>query len=117
MLTDAMILTGLNKKLEYRSIELQELCEYDVLVKILYSGVCHTQLLEARGRRGMDNFLPHCMGHEASGIVEKIGKNVTSVQVGDKVALTWIKCSGGNSGGKKHKDKYFVNFRINNISA
>ena len=96
MLTDAMILTDFNKELEYRSIELQDLSEYDVFVKILYSGVCHTQLLEARGRRGVDDFLPHCMGHEASGIVEKIGKNVTSVQVGDKVALTWIKCSGGN---------------------
>jgi S-(hydroxymethyl)glutathione dehydrogenase/alcohol dehydrogenase len=104
MITNAMILTSLNNELEYRAIELQEIKDHDVLVKILFSGVCHTQLLEARGKRGMDNFLPHCMGHEASGIVEKVGKKVTTVSLGDKVALTWIQCNGGNSGGKKHID-------------
>jgi S-(hydroxymethyl)glutathione dehydrogenase/alcohol dehydrogenase len=102
MKTNAMILTTVNEDLEYKTICLQDLSEYDVLVRVLYTGVCHTQLLEARGHRGEDKFLPHCMGHEASGIVEKIGKKVTTVSTGDKVALTWIKCNGGNSGGKIH---------------
>jgi len=44
-----------------------------VLVELAYSGVCHTQLLEARGYRGEDRFLPHCLGHEGSGTVVEAG--------------------------------------------
>ena len=95
--TNAMILTSLNNELEL-DLELQEIKD-DVLVKILFSEYVIPIAL-ARGKRGVDNFLPHCMGHEASGIVEKTGEKVTTVSVGDKVALTWIQCNGGNSGGK-----------------
>ena len=39
------------------------------LIKILYTSICHTQLQEINGLRGKDNYLPHCLGHEATGIV------------------------------------------------
>ena len=43
-----------------------------VLVEVAYSGVCHTQVGEARGHRGEDKFLPHGLGHEGSGIVREV---------------------------------------------
>lgn len=68
-----------------------------VLVRLAVSGICHTQILEIEGKRGEDRFLPHCLGHEGSGIVEKTGKGVTRVKTGDPVILSWIKAGGINS--------------------
>jgi S-(hydroxymethyl)glutathione dehydrogenase/alcohol dehydrogenase len=65
-----------------------------VLVDVAYSGVCHTQLLEARGKRGLDRFLPHTLGHEGSGTVLAVGTGVTKVKPGDRVVLTWLKGNG-----------------------
>ncbi len=70
-----------------------------VLVRIAYSGVCHSQVMETQGLRGPDAWLPHMLGHEGSGVVEAIGENVTKVRVGDRVILTWIRCSGIDAGG------------------
>ncbi len=70
-----------------------------VLVEIKYSGVCHTQLLEVRGHRGKNAYLPHCLGHEGSGVVVEVGAEVEKVKVGDHVILSWIKGSGANVAG------------------
>ena len=70
-----------------------------VLVKIAYSGVCHSQLMEARGRRGADPYLPHLLGHEGSGKVISIGEGVSKVSPGELVVLGWIKGNGLESGG------------------
>jgi len=70
-----------------------------VLVDIQYSGICHTQLLEVRGHRGKDPYLPHCLGHEGSGIVVDIGEKVEKVKKGDHVILSWIKGAGANVAG------------------
>ena len=40
------------------------------LVKILYSSICHTQVQEIIGQRGKDHYLPHCLGHEAVGLIK-----------------------------------------------
>lgn len=70
-----------------------------VQVKVLFAGVCHSQLAEVRGWRGEDKYLPHMLGHEGVGIVERIGEGVTKVQEGDKVVLGWVKGEGHNVGG------------------
>ena len=51
-----------------------------VLVQIAYSGICRSQLMETRGKRGNDPYLPHLLGHEASGIVLETGKDVSKVK-------------------------------------
>lgn len=51
-----------------------------VLVKILFSGICRSQLMEVRGLRGEDRWLPHLLGHEGSGVVVEVGSGVTKVQ-------------------------------------
>ncbi len=74
-----------------------------VLVKVAYSGVCHSQLMEVRGLRGADPYLPHLLGHEGSGQVIEVGKGVTKVRPGDLVVLGWIKGSGLDGGGSKYR--------------
>lgn len=67
-----------------------------VLVEIAYSGVCHSQLLEVRGDRGPDRFLPHTIGHEGAGTVLEVGEGVTKARRGDAVVLTWIRGEGAD---------------------
>lgn len=96
MKTDAAILTELQKPLVVSGIEIPSLKPGQVLVDISYSGICHTQLSECKGNRGEDKFLPHCLGHEGSGVVREIGSGITKVKVGDRVILSWIKGTGAD---------------------
>ena len=93
----AAVLNNTNQPLDIENVTFNELQEGQVLVEIAYSGVCHSQLMEVRGKRGEDKWLPHLLGHEATGFVRKIGNGVTKVKEGDKVVLGWIKGEGLNA--------------------
>jgi S-(hydroxymethyl)glutathione dehydrogenase/alcohol dehydrogenase len=99
MKTTAAILVELDKPLELVDLDMPALKPGQVLVEVAYSGVCHTQVLEARGHRGEDKFLPHCLGHEGSGVVREIGAGVVKVKPGERVILSWIKGSGADVPG------------------
>ena len=103
MKTKAAILFETGKPLRIEEIEIPPLARGQLLVKLTHSGVCHSQLMEARGLRGKDAWLPHLLGHEGSGEVLEIGEGVTKVKVGDKVVLGWIKGEGIEGGGAKYK--------------
>jgi S-(hydroxymethyl)glutathione dehydrogenase / alcohol dehydrogenase len=92
--TEAAVLCALNQPLRLLPLKLPQLKPGQVLVEMAYSGVCHSQLLEARGKRGPDRFLPHTLGHEGAGRVIEVGPGVTKVQPDDRVVLTWIKGKG-----------------------
>lgn len=94
MKTTAAVLRELGAPLSIEELLLPELKSGQVLVQIAYSGVCHTQLSEASGRKGPDRFLPHALGHEGAGIVIQTGSAVTKVRAGDHVVMTWIKGDG-----------------------
>lgn len=83
------VLVELNKPLVLSEVELSELSIGQVLVRVLVSGICGSQLHEISGQKGNGNFLPHLMGHEGCGIVEEIGPGVTVVKPGDKVVMHW----------------------------
>jgi S-(hydroxymethyl)glutathione dehydrogenase / alcohol dehydrogenase len=99
MKTPAAILVELAGPLQIVDLDVPPLKPGQVLVEIAFSGVCHTQLGEVRGLRGADPFLPHCLGHEASGWVRENGAGVTRVRVGQPVILSWIKGPGANVAG------------------
>jgi S-(hydroxymethyl)glutathione dehydrogenase/alcohol dehydrogenase len=92
--TKAAVLFELGKPLSIIDIEIPKLLPGQVLVKIFFSGVCRSQLMEVRGNRGNDPWLPHLLGHEASGEVVSIGDNVTKVKQGDYVIIGWIRSEG-----------------------
>ena len=74
MKTLGVVLVKQNEPLEIWELESPKLKPGPVLVKVLYSGLCHSQLNEIKGRKGPDPYLPHTLGHEGSGIIEDIGK-------------------------------------------
>jgi S-(hydroxymethyl)mycothiol dehydrogenase len=59
----------------------------EALVQVQACGVCHTDLHYREG--GINDEFPFLLGHEAAGIVESVGPDVTSVAVGDFVVLNW----------------------------
>jgi S-(hydroxymethyl)mycothiol dehydrogenase len=59
----------------------------EAVVKIQACGVCHTDLHYREG--GINDEFPFLLGHEAAGVVEAVGDDVTSVAPGDFVVLNW----------------------------
>ena len=62
----------------------------EVLVKLVASGLCHTDLGVIAG--GIPFPTPGIIGHEGAGIVAAVGEGVTAVAVGDKVLLSFTSC-------------------------
>lgn len=73
----------------------------EVLVKIAAAGMCHTDLTVR------DQYyptpLPAVLGHEGSGVVEKVGRSVKSINPGDKVVLSFSYCGTCPSCRKGHQ--------------
>jgi len=91
----AAVLAELNAPLVLADVTLPEtLAAGQVLVKVHYSGICGSQLGEIDGAKGEDRFLPHLLGHEASGTVIAVGPGVRHVRVNDQVVLHWRKGLG-----------------------
>src|ERR1700681_1400349 len=59
----------------------------EALVRVQACGVCHTALHYREG--GINDDFPFLLGHEAAGVVESVGPDVTSVAPGDFVVLNW----------------------------
>ena len=91
----AAILVEQRKPLVIDEIELPKTLDVgQVLVKVHYSGICGSQIGEIDGAKGEDKFLPHLLGHEASGTVVAIGAGVKHVKPGDVVVMHWRKGLG-----------------------
>jgi len=87
----AAVLTETNKPLEIRDVQLLEPKADEVLVKIGATGVCHSDL---NALEDPTTPTPTILGHEGAGTVVAIGGSVKNVQVGDKVALSWVPYCG-----------------------
>ena len=100
----AAVLTKTGQPLDIVSgIQVPVLAHGQVLVRIIYTGVCHSQLMEVQGKRGEDRYLPHLLGHEATAEVVDTGPGVSKVQAGDTVVLGWLKGSGIDAAGAKYQ--------------
>ena len=76
-----------------------------VLVKNYYTGICKSQIYEIYSGRDNKKYIPHLLGHEATGIVINKHTSVKKVKKGDRVILTWLKCKGVQSENPKYYDK------------
>ncbi len=102
MKTTAAVLTKQKAPLELQELTIPELQPGQVLVRIAFSGLCHSQLNEINGLKGEDRFIPHTLGHEGSGVIEAVGSAVSKVKVGDHAVLTWIKGAGADVPGCRY---------------
>lgn len=85
----AAVATGAGKPFELKTLTLDDPRDDEVLVRIVGVGVCHTDIVFKEGEMIPP---PAVLGHEGSGIVEKVGAKVTKVVAGDRVALTFRSC-------------------------
>jgi S-(hydroxymethyl)glutathione dehydrogenase / alcohol dehydrogenase len=90
----AAILVESKAPLVFGDLSVPELDVGQVLVRVFESGICGAQINEIDAVKGVDKFLPHLLGHEGGGIVEKVGPGVSAVKVGDHVVLHWRKGVG-----------------------
>ena len=101
----AAVIVKSKKPLKIMNINFKSPETNQVMVKILYSAFCSSQYGEMIGIKGKDKFLPHCLGHEACGVVIKVGPGVKKVKSNDLVVLHWMKSKGSDSGGIKYKSE------------
>lgn len=68
----------------------------EVLVKVVTSGVCHTDLHVRDADWYVKSKLPVIPGHEGAGVVVALGEGVTSLKIGDRVGHAWLHDSCGH---------------------
>ena len=84
MKTRAAIAWEPNRPLEIEEIDLEGPKEGEVLIRIVTTSLCHTDMFTLSGA-DPEGLFPAVLGHEAVGIVEELGKGVTSLKPGDHV--------------------------------
>jgi aryl-alcohol dehydrogenase len=86
----AAVLHDHHTDLELAEIEVDDPRPDEVLVRIVASGVCHTDISV---RDDVTPFpLPGVLGHEGAGLVEAVGRDVTDLAVGDPVVISFASC-------------------------
>ena len=78
--------SGLKAPFEKTTIERRDVGPADVLIKVAYAGICHSDIHTARAEWG-DVHFPLVPGHEIAGTVEEVGSGVTRYVVGDRVGV------------------------------
>src|SRR4051794_26227138 len=89
----AAILVRQNAPLVLEEVEVPRPALGQVLVQVLCSGICGSQIGEIQGVKGDDRYLPHLLGHEGTGTVLECGEGV-KVRPGDRVVLHWRRGAG-----------------------
>ncbi len=80
----AAVAWGPNQPLKMEEVDVMLPRKGEVLVRIVATGVCHTDAFTLSGE-DPEGIFPSILGHEGGGIVEMVGEGVTSVEVGDHV--------------------------------
>lgn len=86
----AAVVHEVNGAYSIEELELAEPKADEVRVKIVASGVCHTDVGAQKGDFG--DLFPVVLGHEGSGIVEKVGEDVSDLKKGDHVVMSFSWC-------------------------
>lgn len=86
----AAVLRAFGAPLNIEEVPVKEPGENQILVKVLTSGVCHTDLHACEGDWPVKPKLPLIPGHEGVGYVVALGKGVDHVKEGDIVGVPWL---------------------------
>lgn len=84
----AALLIEAGKPVSVEDIEIDPPGPGEVLIKLVASGVCHTDL-HVKNMNGLGMNFPIVLGHEGAGFVEQVGEGVTHLEVGDPVVIAY----------------------------
>jgi aryl-alcohol dehydrogenase len=110
----AAVLHGVGSPFSFEDVTLGDIEPTELLVKIVATGLCHTDLAVQHG--DLPGAFPFVLGHEGAGIVEQIGDSVTGFALGDHVALSFASC--GHCGNcLSGREAYCQSFMLLNIAG
>jgi propanol-preferring alcohol dehydrogenase len=92
----AAVVHAFGQPLVIEDVPIPDVPAGQVLVKVMASGVCHTDLHAANGDWPVKPALPFIPGHEGVGYVAAIGAGVTWVREGDRVGVPWLHTACGH---------------------
>ena len=92
----AAVVTAFNQPLEIQEVAIPKVSAGKVLVKVIATGVCHTDLHAMHGDWPIKPTVPFIPGHEGVGEVIEIGEGISHLKVGDKVGIPWLYSACGH---------------------
>lgn len=110
----AAVARGPGQDLSIETITLDAPRPDEILVRVVATGVCHTDLVVMAGH--LPTPMPVVLGHEGSGVVERVGSAVKKVKVGDHVVMTFNSC-GTCPSCRDHDISYCYEFFPRNFFA
>lgn len=102
-----VVARGKGQPVELTTINVPDPGPGEALVQVQACGVCHTDLHYREG--GINDDFPFLLGHEAAGVVEAVGPDVTGVAPGDFVVLNWRAVCGECRACKRGDLQYCFN--------
>ena len=90
MKISAAVCRGPKAPLSIESVDLERPRDDEILVKVVATGVCHTDIVVRDGH--LPTPTPVVLGHEGAGIVANVGSRITKVAPGDHVVMTFNSC-------------------------
>jgi aryl-alcohol dehydrogenase len=100
--------------LSLETLELDDPRAGEILVRVVATGVCHTDLVVRDGM--LPTPQPVVLGHEGAGVVETVGEGITKVVPGDHVVMTFNSCGACPSCDNGH-ETYCYDFFAHNFLA
>jgi aryl-alcohol dehydrogenase len=110
----AAVLRGVDEPFSFEDVVLEDIRPDELLVKIVATGLCHTDLAIQHG--DIPGAFPFVLGHEGAGTVEQVGSAVAGFKVGDHVGLSFAAC-GHCDNCLLGKEAYCSNFMLLNIAG
>ena len=95
-LMKAAVVHEFGQPLVIEDVPVPEVPDGQILVKVVASGVCHTDLHAASGDWPVKPTLPFIPGHEGVGHVARVGRGVKPVKEGDRVGVPWLHTACGH---------------------
>ncbi|GAA3193527.1 S-(hydroxymethyl)mycothiol dehydrogenase [Actinocorallia longicatena] len=102
-----IVAPGRGAPVEVRTIVVPDPGPGEAVVRIQACGVCHTDLHYREG--GINDDFPFLLGHEAAGVVDRIGEGVTDIAPGDFVILNWRAVCGNCRACLRGRPQYCFN--------
>ena len=114
MLVEAAVARATHAPMAFESLTLEEPREDEILVRVVATGVCHTDI--AMRDQAFPVPQPVVLGHEGAGVVERIGSSVTRVAPGDRVVMSYNSC-GSCPSCHERQPTYCYDFFGRNFAA